>query len=187
MAITLDFSGITLEMILGGVLIAFARIFDVSLSVLRMSAQAAGRRKAAWGFAFLESLIWVVVVSSIVTNLSHPVYAIFYALGFATGTLVGVALEDFFARGEQVVRIFTHSGDSMAAHFREKGFRVTQFEGKGRDGPIQLLFIHMARKQARRVPPEARKIDDACFIVVDDVRGSVHGRSAGTSSHAQRK
>ena len=187
MAITLDFSGVTFEMILGGLLIAFARIFDVSLGVLRMSAQSAGRKQAAWGFAFLESLIWVVVVSSIVTNLSHPIYAIFYALGFATGTLVGVTLEGFFASGEQVVRIFTHHGDAMAAHFREQGFRVTQFEGKGRDGPIQLLFIHMARKQARKVPPEARKIDDACFIVVDDVRGSVPGRYAGNSAHAQRK
>ena len=173
MAITLDFSGITFEMILGGLLIAFSRIFDVSLSVLRMAAQAAGRKKAAWGYAFLESLLWVVVVATIVTNLNHPIYALFYALGFATGTLVGVALEDFFASGQQVVRIFTHQGDAMAVHFRNEGYRVTQFEGKGRDGPIQLLFIHLARKMARRVPPEARKIDEHCFIVVDDVRGSV--------------
>lgn len=183
MAITLDFSGITPEMVVGGFLIAFARIFDVSLGVLRMSAQSAGRKKAAWGFAFLESLIWVVVVSSIVTNLSHPLYAIFYALGFASGTLVGVTLEGVFAKGEQVVRIFTHQGDEMAAHFREIGFRVTQFEGKGRDGPIQLLFIHLPRKKAAKVRPIARSIDDDCFIVVDDVRSS----SAAMHQPAMRK
>ncbi|MBZ0136493.1 MAG: DUF5698 domain-containing protein [Planctomycetes bacterium] len=184
MAITLDFSGISFDMILGGLLIAFARIFDVSLGVLRMSAQAAGRKKAAWGFAFLESLIWVIVVSSIVTSLDHPVYAIFYALGFASGTLVGVLLEGAFARGEQVVRVFTHHGDAMSAEFRQQGWRVTQFEGKGRDGPIQLLFIHLTRKKAKNVPSLARTIDPDSFIVVDDVRSSL---SAGPQAQLVRK
>ncbi len=180
MAISFDFSNITGEVVLGGVLIACARVFDVSLGVLRMAAQAQGRKKAAWGFAFMESLTWVVVVSSIVTNLQHPVYAIAFALGFATGTLVGVTLEGFFASGEQVVRIFTHRGDEMAAKFREDGWRVTQFEGKGRDGPIQLLFIHVPRKKAHKVIPHARELDDSCFIVVDDVRSSLAARRAAT-------
>lgn len=187
MAITLDFSGVSLDMILGGVLIAFARIFDVSLGVLRMAAQAAGRKKASWGFAFLESLIWVVVVSSIVSSLNHPVYALFYALGFACGTLVGVTLEGFFARGEQVVRVFTHKGDEMSALFREQGWRATQFEGKGRDGPIQLLFIHMARKRAVNVPPLARSVDPESFIVVDDVRSSSAASQAGVPAQFVRK
>jgi uncharacterized protein YebE (UPF0316 family) len=172
MAVTLDFSQITLEMILGGVLIAFARIFDVSLSVLRLSAQAAGRKASAWTFAFVEALIWVVVVSSVVANLDNLFFAACFALGFATGTLIGVILEGYIARGEQVVRVFTHNGDAMADEFRARGWRVTQFEGKGRDGPIQLLFIHMKRKRARAVPALARAIDPDSFIVVDDVRSS---------------
>ncbi|MCA8910934.1 MAG: DUF2179 domain-containing protein [Planctomycetes bacterium] len=172
MAISIDFASVTPEVILGGVAIAFARIFDVSLGVLRLSAQAAGRRKAAWGFAFLESFVWVVVVSSVVTNLTNPVYAVSFALGFATGTLVGITLEGLLARGEQVVRIFTHKGDEMSHAMRELGYRVTQFEGKGRDGPIQLLFIHVPRRRAPKLRPVARKLDENCFIVVDDVRSS---------------
>jgi uncharacterized protein YebE (UPF0316 family) len=175
MAITLDFSGITFDMILGGVLIAFARIFDVSLGVLRHAAQAAGRKNSTWIFAFLESLLWVVIVSSIVTNLNHPIYAIFYALGFATGTLVGVTLEGLIAKGEQVVRVFTKSGDELATALREKGIRVTQFEGKGRDGPTQLLFIHVPRRRAKTIPALARSLDDDCFVVIDDVRSSSGG------------
>jgi uncharacterized protein YebE (UPF0316 family) len=110
-----------------------------------------------------------------VTNLNHPIYAIFYALGFATGTLVGVTLEGFIAKGEQVVRVFTKSGDQLAAALREKGIRVTQFEGKGRDGPTQLLFIHVARRRAKTIPALARSIDDDCFVVIDDVRSSSGG------------
>ncbi|MBX3459133.1 MAG: DUF2179 domain-containing protein [Planctomycetes bacterium] len=170
----LDFSlsDITLEAVAGGVLIAVARVFDVSLAVLRQASIRNGRAKSAWMLGFVEALIWVFVVASVVKNLTNPVYAVFYALGFATGTFVGVVLEGLLARGEQVVRIFTHNGDKMAALFRTKGFRVTQFEGKGLHGPIQLLFIHVLRKKAPLIPELARDCDPECFLVIDDVRSS---------------
>ena len=78
----------------------------------------------------------------------------------------------YTSQGEQVVRIFTHKGDEMSHAMRELGYRVTQFEGKGRDGPIQLLFIHVPRRRAPKLRPVARKVDENCFIVVDDVRSS---------------
>jgi uncharacterized protein YebE (UPF0316 family) len=174
---TLDFalSDITLEVVGGGLLIACARVFDVSLSVLRQASIRTSRRKSAWALGFVEALIWVFVVSAVVQNLTNPVYAVFYALGFATGTFVGVTIEGVIARGEQVVRIFTHSGDDMAALFRKRGYRVTQFEGKGLSGPIQLLFIHVLRSKANAIPAIARECDPECFLVVDDVRSSSAG------------
>ncbi|MCA8915343.1 MAG: DUF2179 domain-containing protein [Planctomycetes bacterium] len=175
MLAALEMPEITLEVVLGGAGIAAARIVDVSLGVLRQSSVRNGYRKSAWTIGFIEALIWVLVVSSVVRNLGSPVLAVFYALGFATGTFVGVTLEGALARGEQVVRIFTHEGDRMATLFRERGWRVTQFEGKGRDGPVQLLFIHIARKRARQIAPIARECDPSCFIVVDDVRSSSVG------------
>ncbi|MCB9894267.1 MAG: DUF2179 domain-containing protein [Planctomycetes bacterium] len=170
---------ITLEVILGGVGVAAARVIDVSLGVLRQSSVRNGFRKSAWTIGFIEALIWVLVVSSVVRNLGNPILAVFYALGFATGTFVGVTLEGVLARGEQVVRIFTHEGDRMSELFRERGWRVTQFEGKGRDGPVQLLFIHVARRRAPQIAPAARECDPGCFIVVDDVRSSSVGAGAG--------
>jgi uncharacterized protein YebE (UPF0316 family) len=179
LAISFTFSEISIEVVLGGVLIALARVFDVSVGVLRFAAITAGRRKAAWAFAFMESLIWLVVVASIVSGEMNVVHAVFYALGFAFGTFVGMLLEDVFGSGEQVVRIFTHEGDAMAQHFRGLRYRVTQFEGKGLSGPIQLLFIHVNRRMARRVPQVAREFDPECFIVIDDVRSSSIGLHRG--------
>jgi len=175
----IELSDITPQVILGGLGVALARVLDVSLGVLRQSSVRNGYRKSAWGIGFAEALIWVVVVSSVVRNLNSPVLAVFYALGFATGTYVGVTLEGLLARGEQVVRIFSHEGDRMAVMFRERGYRVTQFEGKGRDGPVQLLFIQLSRKKARSLAPLARECDPACFIVVDDVRSSSVGAGPG--------
>lgn len=175
LAISFSFSDITLDAVLGGVLIAFARVLDVSIGVLRFAAIAAGRRKAAWVFAFFEALIWVIVVAAVVSGEMNMVHAVFFALGFAFGTFAGMTMEQLLGHGEQVVRIFTHQGDEMADVFRNRGYRVTQFEGKGLNGPLQLLFIHVARKQARKVPHIARDVDDDCFIVVDDVRSSSIG------------
>jgi uncharacterized protein YebE (UPF0316 family) len=187
LAISFNFSELSLEVVVGGVLIALARVFDVSIGVLRFAAISAGRRKAAWAFAFMESLIWLVVVASIVSSDMNLIHAVFYALGFAFGTFVGMLLEDVFGKGEQVVRIFTQQGDAMAQHFRDLKYRVTQFEGKGLSGPIQLLFIHVNRKKASKVPMRAREVDPGCFIVVDDVRSSSLGFRGGPPAAGVRK
>lgn len=173
--ISFSLSDFTLEVLFGGLLIALARVLDVSIGVLRFAAITAGRRKAALAFAFLEALIWVVVVAAVVSGDMNLVHALFFALGFAFGTFVGMTIENLLAHGEQVVRIFTHQGDEMAAVFRGRNYRVTQFEGKGLEGPVQLLFIHVTRRQALKVPDIARATDDDCFIVVDDVRSSSIG------------
>jgi len=171
----IDFSDISLNAVMGGLLIALARVFDVSLGVLRQASVRAGRRRSAWLIGFVEALVWVFVVAKVVTNLTNPVYAICYALGFATGTFVGVTLEGLLARGEQVVRIFTHNND-MASSLRRMGYRVTEFDGHGLKGPVKLLFIHVIRKKSPIVPKLARQLDPECFIVVDDVRTSSVGQ-----------
>lgn len=171
----LGFFELSWEIVGGALIIAGARMADVSLGVLRHANMAAGRRKAAWVTAFLEALIWVVVVASVIGNLDNPVFAVAYAIGFAMGTFLGMTFEQMLARGEQVVRIFTHKGDGLAEGFRARGYRVTQIDGRGRDGPVQILFIHVLRKKSMDVPDLARELDPECFIVVDDVRSSSMG------------
>lgn len=176
MAFSLEAAAFTWDAAYGGALIALARMTDVALGVLRVANVAAGRRASAWGIAFIEAMIWVFAVSGVVKNLDNPVYAVFYALGFATGTFVGMTFERLLARGERVVRVFTHMGEVMATALRDKGYRVTQFEGKGLQGPIQLLFIQVPRRAARELPLQARALDPDCFMVIDDIRTSLTSR-----------
>jgi uncharacterized protein YebE (UPF0316 family) len=174
----------TIEVVGGGLLIALARMADVALGVLRFSNMAAGRFKAAWFTAFFEALIWVAVVAAVIKQVDNPVYAVSYAIGFAMGTFLGMTFEQILAKGEQVVRIFTHMGDKLAEGFRTRGYRVTQIDGRGRDGPVQILFIHVLRKKSRGIPKLARDLDPECFIVVDDVRSSSLGLRTGSGTGA---
>ncbi len=90
--------------------IIIARILDVSLGTIRTVFVVKGRRGISWVLGFFEVLIWILVVSKVIGNLSEPLYAVSYAFGFATGNYVGITLEKWIAHGDQVVRVFTQEG-----------------------------------------------------------------------------
>lgn len=151
-------------------LIILARICDVSLGTLRTVCVVNGHKGRAWVLGFFEVLVWVLVVSKVIANLTHPAYAVAYAIGAATGSWVGITVEQRIAFGEQVVRVFSRKGREIAAMLRESGWQVTEFDGRGRDGHVELLFIEVPRRGAMEVVKVARDIDDKCYFVVDDVR-----------------
>jgi len=161
----------TASIILNCLLIVLARIADVSLGTVRTVAVINGRRTFAWLLGLVEVLIWVLVVSAVIQQISqHWAYPVAYALGFATGNYIGITIEQYFAYGHQVIRVFTRQGEEMSRKMREKGLPVTMFEGQGRDGRVQMLFIETQRKSTREVIAHARNLDGACFYLVDDIR-----------------
>lgn len=162
---------ITSEVVLGCLLIVAARVADVSLGTIRTVAVINGRRFVSWMLGFFEVLIWILVVSRVIQTIhEHPLYPIAYALGFATGNFVGITIENRLAFGERVVRVFTRRGHELAGSLRERGFGVTEFDGRGRDGPVSILFVVAKRKEVGSITRSARELDPECFYVVDDIR-----------------
>lgn len=153
-------------------LIFCARICDVSLGTLRVVMVTQGRRGRAAMLGFFEVLIWVSAVSQVITNLRNPAYAVAYALGFACGNYVGLTVERWAAFGKQVVRVFSRQGEEMTESLRKVGFRVTLFEGRGRDGPVHSLYTETERRKVPELLTEARRIDPSCYYVVDDIRAA---------------
>ncbi len=156
--------------LLSALIIFVARVCDVSLGTLRNVMVIKGKKPLAIGIAFFESLIWIFAVSRVLSQVNDAFTALSFALGFATGTFVGMSLESFFKIGEQVVRIFTRKGDAMAEILREAGYRVTLMDGRGRDGPVQLLFVQVRRRSAGNLAKLARNYDEHSFILFDDIR-----------------
>ncbi len=151
--------------------IVVARIGDVSIGTIRTIMMIQGRRGLAITLAMFELTIWVFVVSQVINKISQqPVYGFAYAIGFSLGTFIGMTIEQRLALGRQVVRIITRQGPELAQALRESGLWVTQFDGYGRDGPVQELFIEVERKQTRTVIARARTLDPKCYYMVDDIR-----------------
>lgn len=167
------------QVILTCVLIVLARIADVSLGTLRTVAVIYGRRTASWFLGFFEVLIWVFVVSRVINQAQQePIYAVFYAIGFATGNFIGITIEQRLAYGQQVVRVFTRQGHAVAEALRNLNFRVTELDGRGREGPVSVLFIGTQRKRTPEVLRTARGVDARCYYVIDDVRISEAAEAA---------
>lgn len=160
---------ITQAQLLTALIIFLARIVDVSLSTFRHVMIIKRKRLYAFSIAFFESLIWVYAVSRVLNDLTDPITAIAFALGFATGTFVGITIEGFIKIGDQAVRVFSAKGDLVAKTLRELGFRITVFDGQGRDGFVKMLFVQTRRRDVKKVFRKAREIDPACFMVIDDI------------------
>jgi uncharacterized protein YebE (UPF0316 family) len=154
------------------VLIAAARVADITLDTVRMVAVVQGRKKFAAALGFVSALVYIVAVAKVLQNFDHAAYAVAYAAGFAAGTYLGVALDQRLALGEQMVTVFTHRGAAAADALRALGYRLTEFEGRGRDGAVTALYIEVPRRQTRQLVADARRVDPACFYLVHDVRQS---------------
>jgi len=91
-------------------LIVVARIVDVSLDTLRTAAIVQGRRAYAACLGFVEAMVYICAIAKVLQDLSHPSYLVAYALGFALGTYLGIAIEQYLAFGKQVASLFTRKG-----------------------------------------------------------------------------
>ena len=125
----------------GPVLIFALRIVDVSMGTLGIMITVRGRRGLAAAIGFLEVLIWIVAVGHALQHLDSVYHVVAYAGGFAIGNYVGIVVENTLALGTVVVRaIIPDETDGATARvLREQGYVVTELEGRGRHGPVDVF------------------------------------------------
>jgi len=153
------------------VLIFFLRIADTSLDTLRMLFVFRGRRGLAWLLGFFESAIFVLAVSSVITNLGNPLNVIGFAAGFATGNVVGIIIEERLAIGYIQLRVISsRRGSALADRLRTEGYAVTEIPARGKDGVVTLLSCSVRRKQVDAVRQMVSNVDAEAFITAEEIR-----------------
>jgi uncharacterized protein YebE (UPF0316 family) len=168
--------------LLTGLWIFVARIIDVSLGTVRTIVTVQGRSVIAFFLAIVEILIWISVISTVVKMVGErPVLAIFYALGFATGNMVGIAVEQRIALGFMILRVITRTaGKPMAERLRGMGQAVTVFRGEGMRGPVDELYIACRRRDLKKILAVVDAEDPESFYITElarDVRKAIRPRS----------
>jgi len=167
---------VSLHILLIGLLIFCARIVDVSIGTMRTIVTVQGRTRLAFVLGFIEVTLWVTIISAIVKQIhTAPVLAVFYGLGFATGNVVGIALERKLALGHLALRAFTRkAGSALAAKLRAAGQVVTTFEGEGRDGPVTELLVVCRRKDIKWILDLIKADDPDAFYIIEQAREVSH-------------
>jgi uncharacterized protein YebE (UPF0316 family) len=149
---------------------------NTTLDTLRMLSVARGRHSTAWLAGFAQSILFVLAIAGLLTNLRNPWNLIGYAGGLATGTVGGVLLEARLARGHRLVRIVSsRRGTAIAAALREHGWGATELPARGQDGMVTLVWCHIPRRDAAAVTETALDLDPEAFITAENVRLSRGG------------
>ena len=147
-------------------LIFVLRVANMALDTLRVMMVIRNRRWVAWWTGFVETILYVVVLSSVLQGLDNWLNIIAYSAGFATGNVVGMWVETKLAIGFISVQIISPAlGTAIAEKLREAGYAVTEVPARGRDGMVTMLNVLIARKYREDVRKRVQAIDDEAMLV----------------------
>ncbi len=158
------------------IIIFFSRVCDVSLGTLRHVFIGKGFRKIVPVLGFFEVLIWIIVVAQVMKNLNNVACYLAWAGGFATGTYVGLRIEERLALGLQVIRIITNQKhDELLESLKAHNHGVTIVDGKGSQGPVKMIFTIVQRKNVRSISRLIHKHNPTAFYSIEDIKDASQG------------
>jgi uncharacterized protein YebE (UPF0316 family) len=139
----------TFKLIFLPLLIFFSRVADVSLATLRIVFVMNGKRFIAPILGFFEALIWLMAIGQIFQNVDSAISYLAYAGGYASGTFVGMFIEEKLAVGRVVVRVITQKPAQEVLNYLEQmSFRYTNLATMDQEGEdTNLLFAVVKRKR----------------------------------------
>ena len=147
--------------------IFFARVSDVTLGTIRIIMQSKGERSFAALIGFFEIIIWALVVSQIINNLSNIFFLFSFALGFAAGNYIGVTIDEKIARGYAIVHIVPKENYKLVEKIRQAGFGVTVNPGLGSH---DIYHVVLKKKKLPDLIKMVEKEDNKGLYAVTDVR-----------------
>jgi uncharacterized protein YebE (UPF0316 family) len=158
------------------VLIFLARICDVSLGTIRVIFVSRGYRHLAPILGFFEISIWLFAIGQIMRDVNDISIYFAYAAGFATGTYVGIVLEEKLSLGTVLVRVVTkRDSTDLVGALKDGGFGVTTHAADGAMGPVTIIFTVVKREDLPRVVEIIKRFNPHAFYSVEDVRHASEG------------
>jgi uncharacterized protein YebE (UPF0316 family) len=151
----------------GPAVIFLLRVIDVSMGTLRIAYVTRRAKLPAAVLGFFELLVWITAAGSTILNFTSPLHVIAYAGGFATGTWIGIWLEARAPFGMATVQAYSRELDTgISAALREMGMGVTEIEGEGLEGPVDVVSTVVPRRIVPRVIQAIEERDPDAFITV---------------------
>lgn len=161
------------------IIIFCAKIIEVSISTVRLVLINKGERVKGAILAFIEIMIWLIIVSSVLNNITEdPIKVFIYAIAFSLGNFIGVTLESKLAVGLASIQVVVNAenGEVLADILREQGFGVTIIDGRGKnDNRKNLLFVQLKRKKIPEAVKLIKQTNPDAYITVNDIKSMMGG------------
>lgn len=157
-------------------LIFFLRMVGISLDTMRILMVMRGDKRKAWLFGFSQSCIYMIALGTVISQLGNWLVILGYAVGFATGIVVGMMLEKRLVIGYTHIRIVSPTrGIEIAEGLRESGFGVTEVAASGWEGAVAILHCSVIRRDEHQAMEVINRLDPEAFITAENVRLVQHG------------
>lgn len=160
-------------MILLCIKIFFIRIIDVSLGTVRSIVTIKGNIFIASLIGFIEVLVWFIVAKEAITTSGSFLIAIFYSLGFATGTYIGGILSSRFIKTKLGIQVILSNNDTnIIAEITNNDYALSIFEcyGQNLDSLKYMLFIEIDSDRYKDLTRLIKSLDKKAFIVVNETK-----------------
>lgn len=160
---------LTPEMIWGGILIFFLRTLDMCMDTLRVLFVVRGKKVIVWILGVVQSCIYIVAISNVLSGDKNPYIILCYACGFATGNIFGMIIEEKLGIGFRELTIISKThGTAIAAALRGKGFGATELTGHGMDGDVAIINTRIKRRQVAEAKNLVAEIDPKSVVTIGD-------------------
>lgn len=157
-------------------LIFCARVCDMSLDTIRVIFMSKGIQYLPAIIGFFEVIIWLVAIGQVMNNLTNAVCYIAYGAGFATGTFVGMALEERLSLGLTSVRIITKEDPAaLVQYLRSHNYGVTSIDAEGGTGKVKMVFTIIKRQDLPHVVSIIKDYHPNAFYSVEEVKSVAEG------------
>lgn len=153
--------------------IFFGKILEVSIMTIRMVLITKGEKKVGTFLAFFEVLIWIILASKVLGNLSKdPISGLIYALGFTAGNYLGSTLENIFGIGTTQMQIIVsrEKADEMCDVIYNKGFAYTRVEGKGHVMERSIIYTLLPRNAVKKVLKDLRQVSEDAMMSTHEIK-----------------
>lgn len=152
-------------------LIAFARILDVTIGTIRLIFVSRGMKNLAPILGFLEVIIWLLAIGQIMQQLDNFMSYIGYGAGFAAGNYIGILIVEKMSIGTVVIRIIPKNDTTgLMTHLREANYGVTSIDAEGKLGPVKILFSIVKKKDLKDALNIINTHNPNAFYTVEEVQ-----------------
>jgi uncharacterized protein YebE (UPF0316 family) len=157
-------------------LIFCARICDVSLGTIRVIFISKGIKYIAPFIGFFEVIIWLLAIGQVMNNLTNVVAYIAYGAGFASGTFIGMLIEEKISLGLTSVRIISKKDPAeLVQYLRSHNYGVTSIDGEGATGKVKMVYTIIKRQDLAHVVSIIKQFHPNAFYSVDEVKSVSEG------------
>ena len=158
------------------IMIFCARICDVTMGTIRVIFISKGIRYLAPLIGFFEVIIWLLAIGQVMNNLTNVVSYIAYGAGFATGTYIGMYIEEKISLGLTSVRIITKEDPlELMQYLRSHNYGVTSVNGEGVTGRVKMVFTIIQRQDLPHVIGIIKDFHPNAFYSVEEVKSVAEG------------